>query len=106
MPTYNYVCQNCQAGFKVRLSYAEVDGASPACPDCGSLDCQRGLSKVNITRGGSNGDGFRLTREHVESAAGMANMMAAGGAAADHDHGHGNGCGGGCSCGGGCHCGH
>lgn len=56
MPKYNYICHTCANRFEVRLSYAEVDTARPICPDCGSADCERGLSRINfITESGGNG---------------------------------------------------
>ncbi len=48
MPKYSYTCHDCAHRFEVRLSYAEVDTVHPACPDCGSANCERGLSRVNL----------------------------------------------------------
>lgn len=57
MPRYDYICQRCDAVFETRLSFAEVDTAQPACPECGSVDCQRAIGRVNFVVGnGSSGD--------------------------------------------------
>ncbi|MBN2471213.1 MAG: hypothetical protein JXN59_10850 [Anaerolineae bacterium] len=97
MPRYNYTCHTCTRSFEVRLSYAEVDSARPACPDCGGADCERGLNRVNMAVAANGGSDYRLTRGDLETAIGMSNAMS--GAASDgHSHGGSCGCG---SCGGG-----
>lgn len=93
MPTYNYHCLNCGAVFTARLTYAELDEAQPTCPDCGSARTERRLSNVHLVLGDSE-ELFRLTREHVQAAAGLSGL--AQGQGGDHAHG------GGCACGGSC----
>ncbi len=100
MPAYDYTCQDCGVTFEVRLSFAEVDQARPVCPQCNSENIRRLISRVHLvaTKGGS-GNGFRLTREHVETAVGLSGLNQG------HEHSHGGSCGG-CS-GGNCSaCGH
>ncbi len=96
MPVYNYACLACDAAFEVRIPYSEVDTAQPSCPRCGGHDCQRLISRVNVSFS-DGAEPFRLTREHVEAAAGYANLMQGSG------HAHGQA---GCACGGSCGCGH
>ncbi len=95
MPMYNYHCLDCGTAFTATIAYAELDEALPKCPDCGSTNCQRGLSNVNMALGNTE-EPFHLTHEHVQAAAGMTGLMQGGG----HDHG------GGCACGGSCDCTH
>lgn len=94
MPKYNYTCHACDSNFEVRLSYSEVDTVTPACPDCGGSDCERGLSRVNMQVDRNGGSDYRLTRGDLNSAIGMSNAMSGG-------HSHSSGCGGcsGGSCG-------
>lgn len=99
MPVYNYACQDCGAAFTARYAYAEVDDAQPICPACESRACERRISTVNIAAGAAD-NGFKLTKEHVQAAAGMANLMQ--GADGGHSHSHGGGCG----CNGSCGCSH
>ncbi|MBN1965744.1 MAG: zinc ribbon domain-containing protein [Anaerolineae bacterium] len=94
MPVYNYTCLKCGATFTVRLHYAEVDDARPICPQCEAHTCERRISSVNVTAGAEAP--FTLTREHVEAAAGMANL--AQGHGGHHHHAGGCGCGGNCTC--------
>jgi putative FmdB family regulatory protein len=55
MPRYNYTCESCTNQFEARYTYAEIDTARPACPECGSEDCTRGLNRVNMTASGTSG---------------------------------------------------
>ncbi|ARC90551.1 FmdB family transcriptional regulator [Rhodovulum sp. MB263] len=50
MPIYNYSCTACEAEFELLRSLS--DDSAPACPDCGSPDLRRLLSRV-ATPGGS-----------------------------------------------------
>ncbi|WP_414897333.1 FmdB family zinc ribbon protein [Rhodovulum sp. YEN HP10] len=50
MPIYNYRCTACEAEFELLRSLS--DDSAPACPDCGSPDLRRLLSRV-ATPGGS-----------------------------------------------------
>lgn len=95
MPRYTYTCSTCTRSFDVNLSYAEVDSAQPACPDCGGTDCVRGLSRVHLQVAANGGGDYRLSRGDLESAIGLSNTLSGG-----HSHGGGCGCGGGgCGCG-------
>jgi|YNPBryBLVA2012_1023415.scaffolds.fasta_scaffold18593_2 putative FmdB family regulatory protein len=103
MPAYDYTCQDCGTTFEVRLSFTEVDQARPVCPQCNGKNTRRLISRVHLvaTKGGS-GNGFRLTREHVEAAVGLSGLNSE---ATHHEHHHSGGCSG-CS-GGNCSaCGH
>lgn len=50
MPLYDYHCLDCQQKVSVRLSYAEYDTATPACPNCGSKNLKRALGRIRIAR--------------------------------------------------------
>ncbi|MCE8418426.1 FmdB family zinc ribbon protein [Rhodovulum sulfidophilum] len=44
MPIYNYRCTACEAEFELLRSLS--DDSTPACPDCGSPEVKRLLSRV------------------------------------------------------------
>lgn len=68
MPAYSYACNNCDATFNVRLTYAELDAAHPACPVCQSENCERLLSRVSVAS--SSGTDFQAVRQPLESTGG------------------------------------
>jgi len=92
VPLYSYKCLDCEATFEVHLSYSEVDEAQPVCPHCGSTNCERLISKINVavSHEGDSQKGkdepFTLTREHVEAAIGLTKLME-GSTSAEHNHG-------------------
>ena len=53
MPKYDYICQQCDTTFQVKLSFSEVDEAQPECPECNSADTRRQIGRINFL-GGSN----------------------------------------------------
>ncbi len=51
MPKYDYRCEECSQRFSlVYARYADFDEATPACPECGSLDLARLISAVSTPR--------------------------------------------------------
>lgn len=58
MPSYDFVCQDCQRPYEVRLSMsAYSDGEGRTCPECGSGNVERAFTAVNVigSRSGSSG---------------------------------------------------
>ena len=56
MPTYEYICQNCNYYFFENKSINDRDNS--ICPRCKSINIRRILAKPNIIY---NGDGFYTT---------------------------------------------
>lgn len=50
MPIYEYICRSCKRRVRIFMSYAEYDQATPACPQCGSLDLKRRVGRVAVAR--------------------------------------------------------
>ena len=50
MPTYDYVCNNCNQRFDVFLTYAEYGKKTVACTHCSSTDVRRRMTKVRIAK--------------------------------------------------------
>jgi putative FmdB family regulatory protein len=50
MPTYDFVCQNCQQRFDVFMSYSEYGSGSVKCIHCGSQNVRRRMTKVRIAK--------------------------------------------------------
>jgi putative FmdB family regulatory protein len=50
MPTYDYVCEDCQQRFDVFLSYSEYGKVPVTCAHCGSSKVRRRMTKVRIAR--------------------------------------------------------
>lgn len=50
MPTYPYRCEACLKNFEVDLSYAEYDQAKVTCPNCGSQDVRRRITRIRIAK--------------------------------------------------------
>ncbi len=56
VPAYDYVCQDCESPFEVRMSMSEYsEGAKPECPSCGSTNAERRFSAVNVMTGSGGG---------------------------------------------------
>jgi putative FmdB family regulatory protein len=53
MPTYEYVCSDCQAQFELRRSIKQIDNPA-TCPQCHGDHVARQISKVTAF---SHGDG-------------------------------------------------
>jgi putative FmdB family regulatory protein len=50
MPTYDFICQNCQQRFDVYMSYSEYGTKPVNCIHCGSGNVRRRMTKVRIAR--------------------------------------------------------
>jgi putative FmdB family regulatory protein len=50
MPTYDYLCQNCNQKFDVFLSYSEYGKKTVLCTNCGSDKVKRRLNRVRIAK--------------------------------------------------------
>jgi putative FmdB family regulatory protein len=61
MPTYDYVCQDCNEPFELRASISEYSkGLQPRCPRCGSEKSIRTFTSINVLtarRPGGGGGG-------------------------------------------------
>jgi putative FmdB family regulatory protein len=44
MPTYDYLCKNCQESFSVVLSIKEHDEKKVQCPKCGGTDLEQQIT--------------------------------------------------------------
>jgi putative FmdB family regulatory protein len=63
MPTYDFVCNNCNERFDVFMTFAEYGKKKVSCTQCGSKDVRRRMTKVRIakseeSRMDSMADGF------------------------------------------------
>jgi putative FmdB family regulatory protein len=50
MPTYDYVCQDCQQRFDIFMSYSEYGTRPVKCTHCGSEKVRRRMTKVRIAK--------------------------------------------------------
>ena len=50
MPTYDFICNNCNQRFDVFLTYSEYDKKTVTCAHCGSKDVRRRMTKVRIAK--------------------------------------------------------
>src|SRR5512135_637225 len=50
MPTYDFVCENCQQRFEVFMSYSEYGTKPVKCVHCGSENVRRRMTKVRIAK--------------------------------------------------------
>lgn len=50
MPTYDFICENCQQRFDVFLTYSEYGKTPVKCPHCGSDKVRRRMTKVRIAK--------------------------------------------------------
>jgi putative FmdB family regulatory protein len=50
MPTYDFVCLNCQQRFDVFMSYREYGSTRVKCIHCGSPDVRRRMTRVRIAK--------------------------------------------------------
>ncbi len=58
MPSYEFVCQDCESPYEVRISMsAYSDGEGRQCPECGSENVERAFTVVNIIAGSRSGSG-------------------------------------------------
>jgi len=50
MPTYDFICNNCNQRFDVFLSYSEYGKRTVTCAHCGSKDVRRRMTKVRVAK--------------------------------------------------------
>ena len=50
MPTYDFVCLNCQQRFDVFMTFSEYGSKPVKCPHCGSQNVRRRMTKVRIAK--------------------------------------------------------
>lgn len=50
MPTYDFVCLNCNKRFNVFLSYSEYESAAIHCSHCGSDQVRRKIGRIRVAR--------------------------------------------------------
>jgi putative FmdB family regulatory protein len=50
MPTYDFICENCQQRFDVFLSYSEYGTKPVQCVHCGSENVRRRMTMVRIAK--------------------------------------------------------
>ena len=56
MPSYEFVCRDCEGPYEVRISMsAYSDGEGRQCPECGSDNVERAFTAVNIIAGSRSG---------------------------------------------------
>jgi len=58
MPSYDFVCQDCETRYEVRLSMsAYAEGAGRTCTRCGSARVERAFTAVTVIAGSRSGGG-------------------------------------------------
>jgi putative FmdB family regulatory protein len=50
MPSYDFICNNCNQRFDVFLSYSEYGKKTVTCTHCGSKDVRRRMTKVRVAK--------------------------------------------------------
>ena len=50
MPTYDFICNNCNERFDVFLTFAEYGVKKVSCTHCGSKNVRRRMTKVRIAK--------------------------------------------------------
>ncbi|HEX2994554.1 MAG TPA: zinc ribbon domain-containing protein [Anaerolineales bacterium] len=50
MPTYDFLCNNCNQRFDVFMTFAEYGKKPVTCAHCGSKDVRRRMTKVRIAK--------------------------------------------------------
>lgn len=50
MPSYSYICKECQTRFRKSYSYRDYDKALVSCPNCESADVRRLIGRVRALR--------------------------------------------------------
>jgi putative FmdB family regulatory protein len=50
MPSYDFVCLNCQQRFEVFMSYSEYGTKAAKCVHCGSENVRRRMTRVRIAK--------------------------------------------------------
>jgi len=50
MPTYDFICNNCNQRFDIFLTFAEYSKKTVTCAHCGSKNVRRRMTKVRIAK--------------------------------------------------------
>ena len=50
MPTYDFICNNCNQRFDVFLTYNEYGKKTVTCANCGSKNVRRRMTKVRVAK--------------------------------------------------------
>ena len=50
MPTYDFVCRNCDQRFDVFMSFSEYGKHKVKCTNCGSTNVRRRMTRVRVAR--------------------------------------------------------
>ena len=50
MPTYDFICNNCNQRFDIFLTFAEYGKKTVTCAHCGSKNVRRRMTKVRIAK--------------------------------------------------------
>jgi putative FmdB family regulatory protein len=50
MPTYDFICNNCNQRFDVFLTYSEYGKKTVTCAHCGSKDVRRRMTRVRVAK--------------------------------------------------------
>ena len=50
MPTYDFICNNCNQRFDIFLTFAEYVNKTVTCAHCGSKNVRRRMTKVRIAK--------------------------------------------------------
>jgi putative FmdB family regulatory protein len=50
MPTYDFICNNCQTRFDVFMTFSEYGKKPVSCANCGSDQVRRRMTKVRIAK--------------------------------------------------------
>jgi len=50
MPTYDFICNNCNQRFDVFLTYSEYGKKTVTCAHCGSKNVRRRMTKVRVVK--------------------------------------------------------
>ncbi|HET6845899.1 MAG TPA: zinc ribbon domain-containing protein [Anaerolineales bacterium] len=50
MPTYDFVCRNCEQRFDVFMTFSEYGKRKVKCTNCGSTNVRRRMTRVRVAR--------------------------------------------------------
>ena len=50
MPTYDFICNNCNQRFDIFLTFSEYEKKTVTCAHCGSKNVRRRMTKVRIAK--------------------------------------------------------
>ena len=50
MPTYDFICNNCNQRFDIFLTYSEYGKKTVTCAHCGSKDVRRRMTRVRVAK--------------------------------------------------------